>query len=104
MLYCQSWGRLFSLWMHDGSARLSMLFTRKKFPYHPSLQSYNCERVLNFIRIYLHFFLNLYFLHMRYSNESSVNMMSYTDFLNNETNTAFLAYALLALDCYYFFL
>ena len=29
-------------------------------------------------------------------------MMSYTDFLNNETNTAFLAYALLALDCYYF--
>lgn len=30
-------------------------------------------------------------------------MMSYTDFLNNETNTAFLAYALLALDCYYLF-
>ena len=49
--------------MYDGSARLSgMLFTRKKFPYHPSLQSYNCERVLNFVRIYLHFFFFLEFI------------------------------------------
>ena len=43
--------------MYDGGARLSeMLFTRESFPYRPSLQSYNCERVLDFVRIYLHYF------------------------------------------------
>ena len=43
--------------MYEVSIRLSeMLFIRlKKFPYRPSLQSYNHEWVLNFVKNFLHY-------------------------------------------------
>lgn len=58
--------------MYEVSIRLSeMLFIRlKKYPYNPSLQSYNREWVLHFVKNFLHlfiFFCNLYFLQMRWS-------------------------------------